>query len=249
MISSKAWRCSRSRRRSSAAMCRFQGGKPAARSPDAISAERRGRQHRGDAGGWVGPAAGRERSHNRGSRGRRPTPAMAPRPSSVRGPRSAAARRNGDSGCPRRRLAPPPRRQPSPPRAALRLLGKRGTSPAAVAAGVAAATAGRAGALLRRGGLARRHFVRPPHWRAARCRHLESGELRRPPRAAIWRGRPAGEAHAHGRGAGRGGGARAPLRAGGWRQRPGRKGKGAGVRAGGLPAFPLSQGEPIWEFV
>lgn len=116
MISSKAWRCSRSRRRSSAAMCRFQGGKPAARSPDAISAERRGRQHRGDAGGCVRPAAGRELSHHRGSRGRRPTPAMAPRPSSVRGPRSAAARRNGDSGCPRRRLAPPPSRQPSPPR-------------------------------------------------------------------------------------------------------------------------------------
>lgn len=43
MISSKACRCSRSRRRSSAAMCRFQGGKPAARSPDAISAARRER--------------------------------------------------------------------------------------------------------------------------------------------------------------------------------------------------------------
>lgn len=52
MISSKACRCSRSRRRSSAAMCRFHGGKPAARSPDAISAARR----EGAAGASARPA-------------------------------------------------------------------------------------------------------------------------------------------------------------------------------------------------
>lgn len=139
MISSKACRCSRSRRRSSAAMCRFQGGKPAARSPAAISAARRERAAgaraaraaalegwpRGRGGGperrevRVRPAAGRARrqgapSQSRGSAGgasrsRRPTPAIALQPRSVRGPRPSAAHRNSDSSCPATaRRRPPP---------------------------------------------------------------------------------------------------------------------------------------------
>lgn len=79
MISSKAWRCSRSRRRSSSAMCRFQGGNPAARSPDAISAAGRGGRGRDgqsgrrgrQGGGW---SAGRARALSEPGSGSRPRP-------------------------------------------------------------------------------------------------------------------------------------------------------------------------------
>lgn len=95
MISSKAWRCSRSRRRSSSAMCRFHGGNPAARSPDAISAA---------AGTERGTGRRRERGEAAEAAGAPSEPGPGPRPRLHT--RHGAALRQGPSrlcGAPRPR--------------------------------------------------------------------------------------------------------------------------------------------------
>lgn len=113
MISSKAWRCSRSRRRSSSAMCRFQGGKPEVRSPDAMSAAGRGGGGRGGRHGGQGggESAGRRRKTPQSrarARGRAPAPAPAMAPRYVRGPRLCEARCDRDRGCPAAAWRRPP---------------------------------------------------------------------------------------------------------------------------------------------
>lgn len=213
MISSKACRCSRSRRRSSAAMCRFHGGKPAARSPDAISAARR----EGAAGASAHPAReGRPRGEGGGQGGgggRCP----------ARGGASAAARnalsesglgtqppphaRHGAaaalcqgpsplSGAPQwrqrlpRRCLTPPSRPPPPPLATPPSppSTRQHRGEVALQAQYRLPPPGGRAPFWGEGASRRAILWPPPGSASARCRHFESGEPHHPARAAILRG-------------------------------------------------------------
>lgn len=213
MISSKACRCSRSRRRSSAAMCRFHGGKPAARSPDAISAARR----EGAAGASARPAPRRAAEGRRRRAGRRRRPVPGPRrgkcggeerPLRIGARHAATAPRppwrcgRALSGAlaPQRRTAMATEAAPTLPDTPLppastaashtalapqhQAAPRRGRS----ASTVPASPTRRAGTLLRRGASRRAILWPPPGSAFARCRHFESGKPHHPARAAILRG-------------------------------------------------------------